>query len=180
MQQNNNIPPRYTIKDYNQWQGDWELIGGYPYAMSPSPFPKHQFISKQLVVAFELAFKENKSSCPCNVYFELDWIINDETIVRPDLMVICEPVNPNDFIRNPPVLIVEIFSAATRLKDRNLKFNLYQQCGVKYYLMADPDAKTIEAFELVNNQYAQVKESLQFVLTKNCTVTLSEERIFEA
>jgi hypothetical protein len=46
--------------------------------------------------------------------------------------------------------------------------------------MADPDAKTIEAFELVNNQYAQVKDGLQFALQKNCTVTLSEERIFEA
>lgn len=180
MQHNSNIPPRYNINDYNQWQGDWELINGYPYAMSPSPFPKHQFVTKQFVFAFESAFRQNKTSCPCSVYFELDWVVNDETIVRPDLMVLSEPINPNDFIRNPPILIVEVFSAATRLKDRNLKFNLYQQYGVKYYLMADPDAKTIEAFELVNNQYAQVNGLLQFVLTKNCTITLEEERIFEA
>ncbi len=180
MQQNTHIPPRYSIKDYNQWQGDWELIEGYPYAMSPSPLFKHQFVGKQFILAFENSFQKNRNDCPCNVCYELDWVINDETIVRPDLMVVCGPVNPDDFIRNPPVLIVEIFSAATRLKDRNLKFNLYQQCGVKYYLMADPDAKTIEAFELVNNQYAQLNGPLQFALTKNCTVTLEEERIFEA
>lgn len=106
--------------------------------------------------------------------------MNDETIVRPDVTIVCGAFNENDFIRNPPILIVEVFSAATRLKDRNLKFNLYQQCSVKYYLMADPDAKTMEAFELVHNQHAQVNGGLQFALQKNCTVSLSEERIFEA
>lgn len=180
MQQNSNIPPRYNINDYNQWQGDWELIEGYPYAMSPSPFPKHQLVSAKLVALIINQLEKNREDCGCNVLFETDWIINDDTIVRPNVMVICGAFNPNDFIRNPPVLIVEIFSAATRLKDRNLKFNLYQQCGVKYYLMADPDAKTIEAFELVNNQYAQVNGGLQFALQKNCTVSLAEERIFEA
>ena len=126
MPQNSNIPPRYSINDYNQWQGDWELIGGYPYAMSPSPFPKHQLISANLVAFFNETFRNNKSDCSCKVLSETDWIINDDTIVRPDVMVICGLFNPNDFIRNPPILIVEVFSAATRLKDRNLKFNLYQ------------------------------------------------------
>ncbi len=23
-------PPRYTIKDYLQWEGDWELVEGVP------------------------------------------------------------------------------------------------------------------------------------------------------
>ncbi|MGV3657975.1 MAG: Uma2 family endonuclease [Chitinophagaceae bacterium] len=180
MQQNTHIPPRYSIKDYNQWPGDWELIGGYPYAISPSPFPKHQLISANLVAFFNETFRNSKSDCLCKVLSETDWVIDDDTVVRPNVMVVCGLFDPNDFIRNPPVLIVEIFSATTRLKDRNLKFSLYQQCGVKYYLMADPDAKTIEAFELVNNRYAQLNAPLQFALTKNCTVTLQEERIFEA
>jgi Putative restriction endonuclease len=28
--------PRYTYNDYKQWEGQWELIYGYPCAMSPS------------------------------------------------------------------------------------------------------------------------------------------------
>ena len=27
----------YTYDDYKNWQGDWELIYGHPYAMAPSP-----------------------------------------------------------------------------------------------------------------------------------------------
>jgi Uma2 family endonuclease len=171
--------PHYSINDYNHWEGDWELINGYPYAMSPSPLPKHQFTSKQFVFALEGALRENKQTCNCSVYFETDWIINEETIVRPDIMIVCGHINPDDFVRIPPVLIVEIFSPATRLKDRNLKFNLYQQCGVKYYLMADPDAKTIEPFELVNNSYVEMKNGLQFALTKTCIITITSEQIFE-
>lgn len=29
--------PRYTVEDYNRWEGDWELIEGIPYASAPSP-----------------------------------------------------------------------------------------------------------------------------------------------
>ena len=36
-------PPRYTIKDYLTWEGDWELIEGIPYALA-SPSFKHQRI----------------------------------------------------------------------------------------------------------------------------------------
>jgi hypothetical protein len=38
------ILPHYTYSDYEQWEGQWELIDGIPYAMSPLPVPKHQKI----------------------------------------------------------------------------------------------------------------------------------------
>jgi hypothetical protein len=36
------ILPHYTYVEYEQWEGQWELIEGIPYAMSPLPsFPIH-------------------------------------------------------------------------------------------------------------------------------------------
>ena len=32
----------YTVNDYSLWEGEWELIGGMPYAMSLSSFVTHQ------------------------------------------------------------------------------------------------------------------------------------------
>ena len=29
--------PHYSYQDYRRWEGDWELIEGIPYAMTPSP-----------------------------------------------------------------------------------------------------------------------------------------------
>jgi hypothetical protein len=34
--------PHYTYDDYVQWEGNWEIINGIPYAMSPAPSKKHQ------------------------------------------------------------------------------------------------------------------------------------------
>lgn len=171
--------PRYTIHDYNLWEGAWELIQGYPYAMSPSPLPKHQLLSSKIVAFLMQTLSANKPvACDCKVLYESDWVISEDTIIRPDIMIVCGPFDENDFIRIPPALAVEIFSNSTRLKDRNIKFTIYQQYGVKYYLMADPDKKTLEAFELVNNQYAQMQEPFRFSLHKNCAVSLTEEQIF--
>jgi len=35
----------YTLQDYLQWEGDWELIHGQPAAMAPSPSFDHQRVS---------------------------------------------------------------------------------------------------------------------------------------
>jgi hypothetical protein len=34
--------PRYTVADYRQWQGDWELLDGVAVSVTPSPFGIHQ------------------------------------------------------------------------------------------------------------------------------------------
>ncbi len=33
--------PHYTYDDYIHWEGQWEIIKGIPYAMSPAPIPAH-------------------------------------------------------------------------------------------------------------------------------------------
>ena len=41
--------PRYTVDDYSQWKGDWELWDGVPIAMSPSPFDRHAELMASLI-----------------------------------------------------------------------------------------------------------------------------------
>ena len=45
--------PHYTYDDYCQWEGQWELIEGMPYAMSPAPIPAHQRVNSTLIFEFE-------------------------------------------------------------------------------------------------------------------------------
>jgi len=35
----------YTFNDYQHWEGNWELIEGMPYAMSPSPTVNRPLVS---------------------------------------------------------------------------------------------------------------------------------------
>jgi Putative restriction endonuclease len=67
----NKYRPHYTYNDYCEWEGNWELIDGIPYAMSPLPVPQHQRISMLLSFQFEEAIK--RSGCKnCKTYIRLE------------------------------------------------------------------------------------------------------------
>ena len=91
--------PYYTYDDYKQWEGDWELIDGVPYAMAPSPFKKHQLVAVKIV---NQIFEQLKD-CPedCQVIFEIDWIISRDTVVCPDVLLVCND-EAEDFVRKTP------------------------------------------------------------------------------
>lgn len=162
--------PTYTVRDWELWEGDWELIKGAPIAMSPSPFNKHQLMGSDLHAYFYNSLKQNSASCNCRVLYEQDWIIDEYNVVRPDILIACGNLDPEGHITQTPVLIVEIFSKATRLKDRNTKYTLYEFCGVKYYLMADPDTHSIQVFELIDNKYKELFQPFDLKLTENCRI----------
>lgn len=70
------------------WEGKWELIEGFPIAMSPTPIPSHQRVAAELRTEFVLALR--KSKCKnCRVYDPLDYKITDDTILVPDILTIC-------------------------------------------------------------------------------------------
>ncbi len=168
--------PHYTYKDYELWEGDWELIRGIPYAMAPAHVWQHQNFGSTFVQHFKNSL-DKKKEYGCKVLYESDWIVREDTVVRPDVMIVCEPIAGN-FVTNPPSLILEILSPATVLKDRNTKFNLYQAYGVRFYLIADIGKKVVEVFELKNNLYQEVSNTKSFHLTKDCTIELSVQDLF--
>ena len=98
--------PNYTVSDYQQWEGDWELWRGIPIAMTPSPFGPHQKAvaeySHRLISSIRSAECEG-----CEVVVELDWMVDAHTVVRPDVAVVCS-ASLERFIEQPPALIIDI------------------------------------------------------------------------
>ncbi len=171
--------PHYTYEDYCQWEGKWELIEGMPYAMSPAPIPQHQRVSVNLCILFNEALKKDCNKC--KVYMPIDWKIEDDTIVQPDLLIVCNKIEKK-FLDFPPILVVEILSPSTAMKDRGLKFEIYQTQKVKYYIIIDPQFKKIEVYELINNKYEPVAvnpNTYHFILEDDCTATGTFEDIWE-
>jgi len=139
--------PKYTKADYLQWEGNWELISGVPYAMSPMHSWRHQKLNVRIVVQIEEALK----GCPeCDVNMPINWEISKDTIVQPDVVVICKPFEEGIFIEKTPEIVFEILSPATSKKDQTLKYELYQDAGVKYYVIVNPSSKKAEIFILDN------------------------------
>jgi Uma2 family endonuclease len=163
-------PEKYTYSQYKLWEGDWELIKGFPHAMSPSAKKKHNRFPGKFYRLVGNILDEKKTDCSCEIFYEIDWVIDESNVVRPDVIVVCgEPSDDYQII--PPVIILESSSPSTYLRDRNTKFNLYEMYGVKYYIKADPQKKSVEVFELIDNKYRQT-DSTDFILTPQCSVQL--------
>lgn len=175
------ILPHYTYGEYIQWEGRWELIYGIPYAMSPSPAPRHQRILGKVI--HRLVDALEKSNCnECAVYDFIDIKIDDDIVLQPDaLIVCCEITKP--YLDFPASLILEILSSSTALKDRNTKFQIYQAQGVKYYLIIDPDKSLLEIYKLSATslfelQPHSIQESYPFLLDNDCIVKVNFSGIF--
>ncbi len=92
----NKILPYYTYEDYCRWEGQWELIEGIPYAMSPMPRPEHQVIANNLGAEFRAAVK--KTRCNCKVYQPIDYKVTEDTILNPDLLMFVNQLQNNSLI----------------------------------------------------------------------------------
>jgi len=172
----------YSYDDYKEWEGRWELIDGIPYAMAPAPYPEHQRIAFK--IAKELDANLECSDKACEVYLSpVDWKIDEATVVQPDVVIFYERSTGQYFSKTPP-LVVEVLSKATALKDLTTKKELYRRNGVKYYLIADPESRTAELYELDGENYRRIarcnREShCEFDLRESCRSAIDFARVFD-
>ncbi len=142
--------PHYTYDDYKKWEGKWELVGGIAYNMSPAPTTKHQRISQKIGWLLETALKD---CARCKALLPVDWKIDDDTVVQPDNLVVCDEDMEGAYITKAPLVIFEILSKSTAAKDTGLKFELYEKEGVKYYVIVNPDDSVAKLFLLREGRY---------------------------
>ena len=169
--------PHYTISDYQGWEGSWELWNGVAVAMTPSPFGRHQKALTKLAHVMLNAI-EAAGCRDCEVVVELDWIIADDTVMRPDLSVCCG-LNIDRYIESPPVFIAEVLSDSTAHKDMTAKRALYAAQGVRYYLMVDTEDDQFHLMQLVQGCYepVDVTSDLQLQLSPSCNISLNLSRL---
>ena len=93
---------------------------------------------------------------PTGIYFD------DRNSYEPDIFwVSAENKNcfwgmDQRFWRGAPDLIVEVLSASTTSKDRGIKFDTYEQSGVREYWMVDPIVQFAEVYNLRNAVFTRV------------------------
>ena len=142
---------KYTVRDYQNWKGDWELIYGDAYAMAPSPMYSHQFINGKIYRQLD---EQTEACLKCSAIFEMDWEISEETTVRPDNMVIC--YEPEEKLTKKPEIIFEVISPSTSKRDEILKFELYQNEGVNWYILVYPENRKAKVYQLIDYSYRKV------------------------
>ncbi len=170
----------YTYDDYIQWEGDWELIDGIPYAMAPSPMKTHQNL------AYELFFRireqlEEKDCQDCEVLGEFDYKISNNTILRPDIVFTCHETHER-YLTKAPQIIFEVISPSSAKRDEIYKFSLYEKEKVKYYVLVYPDDLKAKIYKLKDGKYDKEGDFTQEVYDfkdSECEIKLDFKKVFK-
>jgi Uma2 family endonuclease len=155
----------YTYADYLHFDFEYmvELIRGTIFKMSPAPSPLHQTILQNLHLICGPFFKKKQCTlwiAPFDVILPIKNKKNPEkndTVVQPDLCIICDQKKINE--KNcfgAPDLVLEVISPHTKKKDLQLKYEVYEESGVKEYWMVLPESKTLEVFFLDGGRYRRM------------------------
>ena len=151
-------PGQWTDADWQRllaYDQRYEVIKGVVYGVHP-PTPRHQAISRTLMYCLQ-SFTE--SYALGEVYYAPVHVLLPcpESLVQPDLLFISKTrldiVHPGEGIYGAPDLIIEVLSPSDWRKDREEKFALYAETGVREYWMVDPKRSHIEVYILRDGQY---------------------------
>jgi len=143
----------FTYADYKEWElneGErYELIHGEAFAMA-GPNTRHQAVSWEISVQLG-AYLRGK---PCRAFaapydvrpfYEEDE--SDDTVVQPDITVVCDKGKIGDEgIRGVPDLVIEILSPSNTAREMGRKFRLYRNAGVREYWVVSPEDKVLETY----------------------------------
>ena len=168
----------YTYEDYVLWEGKWELYEGFPVAMSPAPMINHQ------VIAYEIARQLGNAieNCmECVVLGEEDYKLADDTILRPDVALLCNEAHTM-YITKAPEIIVEVISPSTAKNDEGYKFQKYEAEKVMYYVIVYPKDLYAKVYKLKDGKYDKQgdfsNESYDFKETL-CHASIDFEKVFK-
>jgi Uma2 family endonuclease len=149
---------RYTYADYREWGEDFraEIIGGTVFMMSP-PLTSHQRVCGELFFQIK-SFLKGK---PCEVFIAPFGVRlypqddqSDDTVVEPDIAVVCDSSKIDKRGCNgAPDLVIEVLSPSTAQKDWLLKFHHYRKAGVREYWIVDPDSALVQVYTLEQGQF---------------------------
>ena len=174
----------YKTYTYEEWleldnNEDTELIDGIVYmrygrGSQNGPSVRHQKVSQRLSLKLG-NFLEGKT---CELYYDLTVRLNKNTVVRPDISVICDPDKFDDRAYNgAPDIIIEILSPSTMATDVWTKYNKYLFAGVKEYWIVDPIKNLVTVHILKNGKYTATLYSdidiISVTVFPGCEIDLS-------
>ena len=148
---------KYTFADYLTWKFNErvEILRGWVARMSPAPSPYHQRVSTELQGALYIYLKGSNCllfSAPFDVRFPNTK--GGESVVQPDLCVICDPSKIDDKgCVGAPDFVIEILSPSNTKHELRDKYELYEESGVGEYWIVDPQRRSVARFILEGDRF---------------------------
>jgi Uma2 family endonuclease len=146
----------YTYADYLKWNFEerLELFRGRIFRLG-APNLRHQQISQNLLIVAKPLLKDKK----CNIFiapFDVRLPVRNRkkdnevtTVVQPDICIVCDETKiESRGVCGAPDLVVEVLSPGNSNKEVRIKFEIYEEAGVKEYWIIYPEEESVAVFLL--------------------------------
>ena len=153
-------PAKMTVEEFLAWaearpgDGKYELIGGVPVlkngtdeepltAMAPERFAHAE---AKFTITAKLKDAIRRAGVPCQAAIDgLGVVVDENTSYIPDAVVNCgDPVASDAQFAPNPIIVVEVVSPTSRLRDFSEKFTDYFRVpSIQHYLIVDLDRRVI-------------------------------------
>lgn len=132
----------------------YELAEGELHA-TPSPNPRHQWISKTLQRQLETFFEGRGIGRVYNA--PVDVILTKHDVFVPDLVVVTDrSIVTERAVEGPPLLAVEVLSPGTAQYDRTTKSRRYAALGIEHFWIVDIDNQVVEIYRRSGERYVDI------------------------
>jgi Uma2 family endonuclease len=139
-----------------------EVLAGQ-IVTSPAPLPRHSKAQRAIGSFIGRPFDDDDGHGGPGgwwIFVEVDVQLGRHDVVRPDLAGWRRErlSNPGDQrpIEVAPDWVCAVLSPSTAARDRVTKSKLYAESGIGHYWILDANARTLEAFELVERRWLLV------------------------
>lgn len=130
-----------------------EKIQGVIFDMSPVPHYRHSEICGRLYVKLFQGLEDSL----CQVFMEnIDYRFDPQSndYVEPDLIICCDRGKlKGGCYFGTPQFIAEVISPSTVQRDRGIKKDIYERCGIEEYWIISPIECALEIYYLKNGRY---------------------------
>jgi Uma2 family endonuclease len=164
-----------------------EIVAGQ-IVTAPAPLPRHSKAQRSLSHFIGGPYDDEEGHGGPGgwwIFIEVDVQLGVHDVVRPDLSGwrrerLADPGDKRP-ITVTPDWVCEVLSPSTAAYDRVAKRNLYGKQGVRHCWIVDVDARTVEAFELVDHRWVLLgsyDDTATVAIPPFTDVELSIDRLF--
>lgn len=110
-----------TFERRSTWKH--ELVGGELHAFAGAS-DRHNRLAFRIATLLDAAL----TSPDCRIYIsDMKLRVDEQTVYYPDVMVVCNPLDSEDYFKVAPCLIVEVLSQSTAATDRREQLLAYRR-----------------------------------------------------
>lgn len=138
----------YKISEADYLEGELivevkhEFLDGEVYAIAGAS-ENHNLLAGNLFAEL----KNKLKGTPCRTFMADMKVKADQAFFYPDVMVVCQRDDEDEFYKSAPVIVVEVLSKATRKMDQTIKRQRYQALpSLEEYVLIEQDRGEIVVF----------------------------------